>query len=157
MPIADNRARDRDALAFAARELVGETVRLAGDAEFFERGHRRDARGAHGYAVELEWQRHVLGRGETGEQVEVLEHVADRLPAQPCLVVARQTRHRDVADEHLARCRFFEGAGDREQGALAGPARAHDRDEFAVVDGQVDVLNGRNRRGSLAVGARHGL
>ena len=45
-----------------------------------ERGRRAPRRRR---AVELQRHRHVLGRGEAGEQVEVLEHEADRPPAQP--------------------------------------------------------------------------
>ena len=43
-------------------------------------------------AVELQRQRHVLGGGQTGQQVEVLEHVADRPATQPRSVVPRHRR-----------------------------------------------------------------
>src|SRR5262249_45733282 len=44
----------------------------------------------------------------------------------------------DAVDEHLAACRLLEAAGDRQQGALAGAAGAHDRHELTALDGEVD-------------------
>ena len=50
------------------------------------------------HAVELEGQGDVLHRGEPGEQVEVLEDVADGPAAQARLAVARQGRQGLAAD-----------------------------------------------------------
>ena len=90
--LADDRPGDRDPLALAAGELVGEAVGALGEAELLERLEPRRARGLGADAVELERQGDVLDRGEPGEQVEVLEHVADRAAPQPRPVVARHAR-----------------------------------------------------------------
>ena len=47
-------------------------------------------------------------------------------------------RHRDVVDSDLARVRFDETAEQRHQSGLARPGVADDRDELALVEGQVD-------------------
>ena len=44
--------------------------------------------------VQLQRQRHVLGRGQSGQQVEVLEHVPDRAAPQPGPVLPRHRRQR---------------------------------------------------------------
>ena len=139
VPVADDGAGDRDPLAFAAGEVVREAVGARADIERLERFHRGRAGGAQPDAVELQRQRHVLDRGESGEEVEVLEHVADRSPAQAGAVVARQRAQCDIGDEDLTARRLLEAAGDRQQRALARAARAHDRDELAARDGEVDV------------------
>src|SRR4029079_12578174 len=41
--------------------------------------------------------------------------------------------------EHLTAGRFLEAAGDRQERALAGSARAHDRDELSALDGEIEV------------------
>ena len=92
-----------------------------------------------GHAVQLQRQRDVLRRGQPGEQVVVLEHVADRAAAQPGLGVARHARQRVAADEHLAAGRVLQAAGDGQQRALARPARAHHRHHRARLDDEVDA------------------
>ena len=76
MPIAHHRAGDRDPLPLSAGELIGKST--LGQPELLECCHRRDASLPRTDAVQLERQRDVLGRGQPGEQVEVLEDVADR-------------------------------------------------------------------------------
>ncbi len=75
--------------------------------------HRLDTRRARGFgadAVELEGQGDVLDRGQPGEQVEVLEDVADRPASHPSLVRARDIREVDPVHEHLAAGRLLEAA-----------------------------------------------
>ena len=74
-----------------------------------------------------------------GEQVEVLEDVADRPASHPRPIRARDGREVDAVDEHLAAGRLLEAAGDRQQRALARAARPHDGDQLAPLDRQVDV------------------
>ena len=76
-------------------------------------------------------QRDVLGGGEPGEQVEVLEHVADRPAPQAGPVVARHRRHGRAADQHLTARRLLQGPGDGQERALARSARSHDRHQLA--------------------------
>ena len=93
-------------------------------------------------AVELEREGDVLEGGEPGEEVEVLEHVADGPAAQRGPVVGRQGRQVVAVDEHLARRRLLHRTGDGEQRALARAARPHHGDERARRDLEVDVDEG---------------
>src|SRR5262249_40259310 len=72
------------------------------------------------------------------EKVEVLEDVADRAPSHPRPIRARDGREIDTVDEHPAAARLLEGAGDRQQRALAGAAWAHHSDELAPHDRQIN-------------------
>ncbi len=92
--VTDHGAGDRHPLALAAGQLVREVrggPRSASPSS--SSASIADATRAFRAAdpVELQRQRDVLHRGKPGEQVEVLEDVADRAPAQPRLVVARQS------------------------------------------------------------------
>ena len=88
LAFADDGAGDGHPLALAARQLVGEVRRPVLQSELLERlqRHRLGLAGRH--AVELEGQGDVLDRAEPGEQVVVLEDVADGVAAQPRLAVA---------------------------------------------------------------------
>src|SRR6476660_1326791 len=68
---------------------------------------------------------------------------------------ARRPRQRHVANSDLAAGRLFETAGDRQQCALAGPARAHDRYQLARIDAQVDVDQGVYFARAAAVDLAH--
>ena len=94
--VADDRPGDGHPLALAAGQLVG--VAIGRD----RRGRARSSaaraaprRRLAPTAVELQRERDVLDRGQPGQQVEVLEHVADRPAAQPGPVVARHREHVD--------------------------------------------------------------
>ena len=50
---------------------------------------------------------------------------------------------------------LLEAAGDGEQGRLARAGGAHHRDEVALVDGKVDVLEREDGCLAFAVGLRH--
>ena len=137
--LADDRPGDRNALALTSRQLVGVAI---GEVCHVELLHRLDASGARGFgadAVELEGQGDVLDRRQPREQVEVLEDVADRPASHPRLFRARDVREVDPVHEHLAAGRLLEAAGDRQERALAGAARAHDRDELAPLDREIDI------------------
>ena len=84
----DDGAGDGDPLALATRQLVGVVRRPVLQPEVLERLERRRLGLAGRDAVELEGQGHVLHRAQPGQQVVVLEDVADGLAAQPRLAVA---------------------------------------------------------------------
>ena len=79
----DQRTGDRDALLLTAGQLVGEPV--ARDPRRRSRPTREGlaAGRAGAKTVELTRQRHVLPGGQGGDEVEVLEHVADAASTQP--------------------------------------------------------------------------
>jgi len=83
-----HRAGDRNPLPFSAGQLIREPGRPVGQAQVRQRRQRRGARCPRGHSVELQRQGNVLGRGQPGQQVEVLEHVPDRAPPQPGSFVA---------------------------------------------------------------------
>ena len=72
--------------------------------------------------------------GCAGEQVEVLEHIADGPPAQPGPLIARQLRQGPPAHQDLPASGLFQAPGDGQQGALARAARPHDRHQLALVN-----------------------
>ena len=153
--VADDGAGDGDPLALAAGEVVGEPVGLVEHAEALERFEAGGPGPLRADAVELERERDVLERGEPGEEVEVLEHVADRPAPQRGPVVGRQAGQVVAVDEHLARRRLLHRTGDGEQRALARAARPHDGDERARRDVEVDGHEGIDAAGALAVGLGH--
>ena len=103
-------------------------------------------------AVELERHRHVLDRGEPGEQVEVLEHEPDRRAgAAGPVAAADMPADGGAVDDDLAARRLLERAGDRQQGALARSARAHDGHQLAGRDRQVDLAQRVHGGGAVAV------
>ena len=76
--LADERARDRDALALAAGELLGTLVRVLAEAHGLE--HRVGPAlqlGARGAPGDAQAELHVLRRGQRAEQVVLLEDEAD--------------------------------------------------------------------------------
>src|SRR5262245_43399416 len=111
---------------------------MVGHGELLERFQRGRACWLRRGAVELERQGAVLERGQPGEQVEVLEDVADRAAAQLGAIRARDDFEVDALDEHLAAGGVLEAAGDRQERALARAARSHDSDQLAALDREVD-------------------
>ena len=86
--MVDERARDRDALLLAARQLVREAVELLAEAdELQDLGHLALDRAAR-LALHLERVGDVLVDGAVRQELEVLEHAAD---------VAAQLRHARAA------------------------------------------------------------
>ena len=154
LALADHGSSDGDPLALTAGELIGVVPGAIGQPELLERGESRLLCLACRDAVELEGQRDVLRRGESREEVEVLEDVADRPPTEARLVVARHRPERRTADGHLAARRLLEAAGDREQRRLSRPARAHHGDEVALIERKVDLVEGTHGGRALAVGLR---
>jgi hypothetical protein len=137
---ADQRPGDRHALLLSARHLVGETRGEGADAHLVEGGPRRAPGHAAADAVQLERQRHVLERRQGGQQVEVLEDVADAAPPDGGDLRGRQRREVAVLDEHPAGRRGVQSAGDVQQGGLARARRPHQEHELALADLEGSVL-----------------
>ena len=154
-PFAHHRPRDRDPLPFAARHLVRVVGGALGQAEPLQRLERRGPGLAAGHPVQLERQRDVLRRGQPGQQVEVLEYVADHAPPQPRLGAAGHPADRLAGDEHVAAGRLLQGPGDGQQRALARAARSHHRHHRAFVHRQADLVQGVHLGAALPVGLRY--
>ena len=91
-------------------------------------------------AVVFERHEDVLQRGGAGEKVEALEHPADAAPAQVGAVVVGEVRHVLPVELVAAARRRVEEAEDVHECRLAGARRAHERHEFALLDGERDAL-----------------
>ena len=142
LALTDHRPGDGDPLALAPRQLVGVGRRPVLEPEVLQRLERRHLGLAGCDAVELEGQGHVLHRTEPGQQVVVLEDVADGLPAQARLAVARQRRQGPATDVDLTAGGVLEAAGDGQQRALARAAGPHDGHQRSGLDREVDALKG---------------
>jgi len=115
-------------------------IRPTAQSELLESGETGLTRRATRDTVEFERQRHVLRRGESREEVEVLKDVTDRPTPKTRFVVSRHRMQRPAVDDHVATGWLFEAAGDREERRLSRPARAHHGNQVALIDGKVDLV-----------------
>src|SRR5215211_1346374 len=130
--LADEAARQRNAAAHAARELVrigvGEVTKLDQVQRRLRTslplGSRRGAR--------LQCQRDIAYRAPPRQQTIVLKHVADTVPVHGA---ARILPHH----QHLTLIGRDQAGGEVENGALAGPGCAENGDDLAVRNVEADV------------------
>jgi hypothetical protein len=153
--LADQGAGDRHPLLLAAGQLLGEPLREVTEAEVGQRREGEPAGGADRPAVEFERQRHVLHRGEAGQQVQLLEDVADPAPAHRRELAPGQRAEHLSLHHDLAPGRRVEAAAQVEQGRLARAGRAHDGHQFAGADGDRDPAQGVHGRLAGSVHAVH--
>ena len=92
MTVADDGAGNGDPLALTTGELIRKARRTLRQPEFLESRHPRAVRLSGRDSVEFERQGDVFHGGESGEEVKVLEYVADRATPEASLVVARHRR-----------------------------------------------------------------
>ena len=137
----DQRARDRDALLLAARELVRMMLRdcaMPDRVERFERGALR--RCARRHAGVDHRQLDVLERARARQQIVGLEHEAQRARRECRRARRRSSVETSLAFEHVgARGGPVEEADDVHEGRLARTRRAHHGHELARLDGEVDA------------------
>jgi hypothetical protein len=118
--LADERAGDRDALALAARELLGPLVRVRAEAHGLEHRFRPSPQlRACGAARHAQAELHVLGRRECTEQVVLLEDEAD---VAAHVLERRALPAAELVAEHAqpALLRRSQRTDQREQRRLAG-------------------------------------
>ena len=140
-PVLNHRPGDRHPLALAAGQLARMAGRPLAPRPSSSKARIPAARGLPDRnAVQLQRQGDVLGRGEPGQQVEILEHVADRAAPQPRPLVARHPRQRDAIDQHLGAGWVLQARGDGQQRALARPLRPHHRHQHPGLHRQIDPL-----------------
>ena len=88
--LVDQRPRDRDPLALAARELVGAVVHPLAEPDPLQRLRRARSRRSRARDPGVDQrQLHVVQRGGAGQQVEGLEHEPDLPVAHPRQRVVR--------------------------------------------------------------------
>ena len=90
----------------------------------------------------------VVGDG-AGEELVLLHHGGDLLAVGP----RADVEQRDAVDQHLAARRLEQAEHDLHQRRLAAAGRAHDGDELARLDREVDVL--QDERLGLGVAEAH--
>ena len=112
--IVRERAGQRDALLFAARELRRIVVRAAGQAHLVEQRPRPPSR--IGRARNFHRYRDVFVRGQRRNQVEELKHESDFLSPQLRQRVFAQARDVDAVDQHVPARRRVEPRDEPEQG-----------------------------------------
>ncbi len=110
---------------------------------------RRRASGRR-HAAQLQRQGHVLLGRERRQQVERLEDESHPLAADDRALVVVERGQIDAFQQHLAAAGRFHAAEDVQQRALARARRAHDRQQFALADLEVDAAQGVNAH--LALG-----
>src|SRR3989442_414681 len=88
----------------------------------------------------------VVERRLPAQQKELLEDEADGVGPQHRQAPIAHRGDVVAGDPDDPGGRPVEGPDDVEQGRLAGPGRPDERDELAVVDGEVDVPEGGDRR-----------
>jgi hypothetical protein len=95
------------------------------------------------HALELEAERHVIEHRAPGQQREVLEH-------QRAVGAGRDDRL--AVEAHRSGSRPDQRRDQHQQGALAATRWAHDGDELAVRDRQVDVRERQELAAALRIG-----
>src|SRR5688500_10572246 len=134
------RARDGHALLLAAGELARPVAEALAEPEHAEQplGARAPLGGGHAGVH----RRHldVARRARGGDQVVALEHEAEGLAPQPRQLVAAERRHVLAVEEVLAAAGPVEAAEDVHERGLARARGAHDGDELAGADVEVDAV-----------------
>ena len=97
----------------------------------------------------------VLRHRELRDQVEGLEHEADRAVAQAGELVVAEPLDAPPVEEVLAPGRAVEAAEDREQRRLARARGAHDRELLALADLEAHPGERHHLRGPARVDAGH--
>jgi len=143
----DQRARDRDTLLLATRELTREVRPPLREADERERALRLLADDVATVPGHEEREGDVLRDGAGREQLEILEDDADEAAEIRDLRVA-ELRHVLVVDDHPAGRRELIADQQPDERRLAGAGRPDEECEVALVDGEVNVLQ---RRGPVRV------
>ena len=144
----------RHALLLAAGQLTGQVRLTMLHVHQRQRGRPALAGFAWRDAIQQQRQRHVLGRRERGEQVEVLKHKAHAAAADQCPLVVVQLRQVPAFQQDLPAGGLFHARQQVQQRALAGAGGSHDGQELALMHGQIDAAQRLDPRVPLSVGLR---
>ncbi len=138
------RARQGDALALAARQLIRPALRIVGEADQLERG--TGASGALGarQCQALEAELDVGEHAAPWQQARLLEHQPDRPP-----LTGRRAGQRDPSGG-----RPDQPGEHAQQARLADPRRADHGDELAGLERQVEALQHHGAAGAGAIAER---
>ena len=127
-------AADGDTLALTARERLGLTVEVLGDAQDLGSGANLAVNLVFGNLLELECKRHVLVHRHVGVQSVALEHHGD------VAILGRHVVDALAVDEHVARGDVLQAGDHAHRRGLTAARGADEDDELLVMDGEVKVL-----------------
>ena len=133
---------DGDALLFATGKFGGEVLGAVGQADALECVHGGSGGIAPGDGTR---DGDVFQGGEFGQQVVILEHVADEGVAEARLFSAAKGIKVRAGDANAAALRVFKTGESVEQGGFARTAGAAQKQAFAAPNAQVNApehLNG---------------
>ena len=141
------RAGDRDALALAARELVGQMLQPVPSWTSVSSSVARSCTLRARPAAQMQRQPDVLEARQRRQQIEELKDEADLVAPDPRQPVVGQAGERFAVDADVAGGRPIEAADQIEQRRLAGARRADDRRPSRRAESTADVVE----RGDLAL------
>ena len=102
-----------------------------------------------GAPLQLERQHHVLERVQVAEQLEALENEADLGGTDGSALVLADREQVDAIEADGSRRRRVEPGDQREQRALARPRCADDGDRALSGQGEIDLVENRQRAGRV--------
>ena len=143
--VGHDRARDRDALLLPARHLARIVLHAVGEIDHLERGLDVLAPLLAVEPGQQQRQLDVLRRGQHRHQIVELEDEADIGGAKARELALRQPVDALPGDMDLAARRPVDAAEQIEQRRLARARRPHHGDEVAARDGEVEVVEDRDR------------
>src|SRR6185369_4460228 len=138
--VGRKRARDRDALALATRELRGPVQQPLREADLAERIGSALARRRALDPADAKRHGDVVERREFRQQVVELVDETEMAVAPLALLGRRERREVAAAEEDTPAGRRLEPAEQVQQRALARPRRADDGEGLAAPHRQVDAL-----------------
>ena len=94
-----------------------------------------------GDLVDGQRQGDIFGDGQGVQQVKILKHKAQILPAKPGNLLFVDLGYIRSVQIDMSRANRINGGNTVEQGGLAGTGRAHDPHEFTLLHRKADVLN----------------
>ena len=143
----DERAREGDALLLAARKharIVAQPLAQADPAQHLGRQRARVVS-----PLQLERQHDVLERIQVGEQLKALEDEADLGGADRGALVLVDREQVDAVEANRSGGRRVEPGDQRQQRALARPRGADDGDRALPRQGEIDLVENRQRAGGV--------
>ncbi|RMP66076.1 hypothetical protein ALQ18_05178 [Pseudomonas marginalis pv. marginalis] len=145
-------AGDADALLLTTRQLRRVFFGVVGQANAGEQlSHTQVDVLARQFAGQRQWQRHVVGNGLGGEQVEVLEDHPDLL-AETAQAVGVQGGDFFAVDVNLATAGLLQTVDQTQQGTFSRTGVANKAKHLAVFDAQAGGVQGGDFLTGDAVG-----
>ncbi|CAE7229328.1 bsn, partial [Symbiodinium necroappetens] len=148
--VGDDGAGDGDALLLAAGELAGEVVGAVRDTHPLQRTGDAIVALPARERVDEQGELDVLVGSEDGDEVVELEDVADVFGAPVRELGAGEPGDVLALDDERARGGRVDAGDEVEEGGLAGAGGAHEGEEVAALDAQVEAVEGAD--GVLALG-----